>query len=65
MAQQQLVLMAWQISFIEKKHQAVGNYQTVERVAYWDGHNTSGELVSSEVYFYRLVTGQRTKPVRW
>jgi len=40
--------LGWQVS---------GYYATTTEAIYWDGRNTSGELVSSGVYFYRLQAG--------
>ena len=40
--------LGWQVS---------GYYTTTTEAIYWDGRNTSGELVSSGVYFYRLQAG--------
>ena len=42
---------------IELGLKAAGNYQTSHRSIYWDGRNTSGEQVSSGIYFYRLAAG--------
>ena len=36
--------------------QPAGFYNSQERAAYWDGHNTLGERVASGVYFYQLIT---------
>ena len=38
-------------------HQPVGNYQSKNRAAYWDGRNAVGEAVASGVYFYTLTAG--------
>ena len=38
--------------------QAAGTYQSRSRAAYWDGRNTTGELVASGLYFYTLQAGQ-------
>ena len=35
----------------------VGYYLTQERAAYWNGHNETGEPVSSGVYFLQFVAG--------
>ena len=37
--------------------QTVGAYRTRSRAAYWDGRNTSGEVVASGIYFYTLQAG--------
>jgi len=37
-------------------HKLAGRYITSSTSAYWDGKNESGEIVSSGVYFYTLVT---------
>ena len=37
-----------------------GTYRTQSRAAYWDGRNTTGELVASGVYFYSLNVGHKT-----
>ena len=37
-------------------HQGAGYYTDRDRAAYWNGHNESGERVSSGVYFYELRT---------
>ena len=37
--------------------QSFGYYASRDKAAYWDGHNQSGELVSSGIYFYRLQVG--------
>ena len=34
--------------------ESAGSYQTTERAIYWNGHNVSGELVSSSIYLDRL-----------
>ena len=34
-----------------------GSYINKEKAAYWDGRNTTGESVSSGVYFYHLQAG--------
>jgi hypothetical protein len=41
-------------------HQAAGVYESRGRAAYWDGRNSSGELVASGVYFYTLTAGDFT-----
>ena len=38
-------------------HQAAGFYTARSKAAYWDGRNTSGEMVASGVYFYQLTAG--------
>ena len=35
-------------------HQPVGVYHSRSRAAYWDGRNTLGEKVASDIYFYTL-----------
>ena len=35
-------------------HQPAGYYTARTRAAYWDGHNSLGELVGSGVYFYQF-----------
>ena len=42
----------------------VGYYLTPEQAVYWDGHNESGEPVSSGVYFYTLITDDYTQTRR-
>ena len=39
-------------------HQTAGYYTTRDRAAYWDGRNSSGELVASGLYFYQLETDE-------
>ena len=41
-------------------HQPVGNYQSRNRAAYWDGKNAVGEAVASGLYFYTLKAGDFT-----
>ena len=41
-------------------YQPAGIYQERSRAAYWNGRNTSGELVASGVYFYQLRAGDYT-----
>ncbi len=41
-------------------HQPVGIYRHRSRAAYWDGRNTLGEPVASDVYFYTLTAGKYT-----
>ena len=41
-------------------YQPVGNYESRNRAAYWDGKNELGEPVASGVYFYTLTTGDFT-----
>ena len=38
-------------------YQPAGYYTDRSKAAYWDGHNESGELVASGVYFYQLRVG--------
>ena len=38
----------------------MGNYESRNRAAYWDGKNELGEPVASGVYFYTLTTGDFT-----
>ena len=38
--------------------QTAGTYRTRTRAAYWDGRNSIGEPVASDVYFYTLRAGQ-------
>ena len=40
--------------------QSAGYYVDKSRAAYWDGRNTSGELLASGVYFYQLITAEST-----
>ncbi len=35
-------------------HQTSGVYTSRSRAAYWDGRNTLGERVASDIYFYQL-----------
>ena len=41
-------------------HQAAGIYQNRSRAAHWDGRNSLGEPVASNVYFYTLTAGDYT-----
>ena len=41
-------------------YQPVGNYESRNRAAYWDGKNELGEPVASGVYFYTLTAGEFT-----
>ncbi len=43
---------------LELGHQSAGYYTGRDRAAYWDGRNSSGELVASGLYFYQLETDQ-------
>ena len=43
---------------LELGHQTSGYYTTRDRAAYWDGRNSSGELVASGLYFYQLETDE-------
>ena len=45
-------------------YQSAGYYNNRRRAAYWDGHNVSGELVASGVYFYHLSAGDYSKTRR-
>ena len=38
-------------------HQQAGYYADRSKAAYWDGRNTSGEVVASGVYFYQFQAG--------
>lgn len=38
--------------------QTAGAYRSTSRAAHWDGRNSSGELVSSGVYFYTIHAGK-------
>ena len=37
-------------------HKSIGSYMTASTAAYWDGKNSTGETVSSGIYFYTLKT---------
>lgn len=41
-------------------HQVVGIYESPSQAAYWDGRNTYGEPVASDIYFYTLTAGEFT-----
>ena len=41
-------------------HKPVGNYNSKNRAAYWDGKNAQGEPVASGIYFYTLTAGDFT-----
>ena len=41
-------------------HKSAGQYLNREKSAYWDGRNTTGERVSSGVYFYSIQAGKFT-----
>ena len=41
-------------------YQSAGYYTDRSKAAYWDGHNESGELVASGVYFYQFRAGDYT-----
>ena len=43
--------------------QNTGTYRTKELAAFWDGRNSTGELVASGLYFYSLNVGQ-SKAIR-
>ncbi len=43
--------------------QNAGTYRTKELAAFWDGRNSTGELVASGLYFYSLNAGQ-SKAIR-
>ena len=38
-------------------HQPAGFYTARSKAAYWDGRNTSGEVVASGIYFYQFQAG--------
>ena len=46
------------IQHIKVGFQTAGAYRTRSRAAYWDGKNTTGEYVSSGIYFFALYAGQ-------
>ena len=48
------------IRFLDLGFQQAGYYAGKSRAAYWDGHNISGELLASGVYFYQLITAEST-----
>jgi len=41
-------------------HKAAGSYLSRDKAAYWDGKNTSGERVTSGIYFYTIQAGKFT-----
>jgi hypothetical protein len=45
------------IRTLDLGHKFPGRYVDAARAAHWDGRNSSGEQVSSGVYFYRLKAG--------
>ena len=45
-------------------HKPSGYYYNRGRAAYWDGRSTSGESVSSGIYFYQLTAGEFTSTRR-
>jgi hypothetical protein len=45
------------IRTIHMDNQPPGSYISKEKAAHWDGHNNSGETVTSGVYFYNFCAG--------
>ena len=42
-------------------YRSAGYYADRKSAAYWNGHNDSGELVASGVYFYQIQAGDYTE----
>ena len=45
------------VRHLELGHQPAGYYIAKSRAVYWDGRNSTGERVSSGIYFYQLRAG--------
>ena len=45
------------VRHLEFGHQPAGYYVVKSRAVYWDGRNSTGERVSSGIYFYQLRAG--------
>jgi len=48
------------IRTLDLGYKFAGRYSDLSKAAHWDGRNSSGEQVSSGVYFYRLRAGSFT-----
>ena len=49
------------VRHLELGHQPAGYYITKSRAVYWDGRNSTGERVSSGIYFYQLRAGNTSQ----
>lgn len=51
-----------QVHTLRLGQKASGEYQSIDKAAYWDGRNDAEESVSNGIYFYKMRTGKNTIP---